>query len=330
MMSTTNREKQNQSREQEFRTLLNALGGETVIESENLSAREPSRTPWAVMWLTWPATLIASVGGTLHAIKHHYSYSVAYPVFLITAIVVLVMLEFAFPADWRWQMTWQSFGRDLKYLLTGSVAIAAINGAYGWISIQLGTGHIGPLTNLPLYVSVPVTLLVVDFLQYWQHRWSHELSGPFGRFLWRTHVAHHLPDGVYVFMHVVSHPINLVIVRALVMIPPLYYLGVSAETVLLFNVINNLQGLVSHCNVDLRAGWFNYLFVGTELHRYHHSAAIEESKNYAATLSIIDIVFGTFQYHPGRLPARLGVEQQEAYPKSNEFWRVMRLPFVGN
>src|SRR5207247_10960014 len=87
------------------------------------------------------------------------------------------------------------------------------------------------------------------------------------------------------------------------------------------------QALISHCNVDIRAGWFNYLLVGTELHRFHHSANLSESKNYAVTLSFLDVVFGTFYYRPGSLPERLGVVDPSAYPNSEEFWKVMKLPF---
>jgi sterol desaturase/sphingolipid hydroxylase (fatty acid hydroxylase superfamily) len=117
-------------------------------------------------------------------------------------------------------------------------------------------------------------------------------------------------------------------VRGFVNLPcPLSARGES-ETVLIANLIVTLQGLVSHLNLDLRAGWFNYLFVGTELHRYHHSARLDESKNYAATLSILDLAFGTFYYRLGRLPERLGVEDPGAYPDSNELWKVMKLPFI--
>jgi sterol desaturase/sphingolipid hydroxylase (fatty acid hydroxylase superfamily) len=128
-------------------------------------------------------------------------------------------------------------------------------------------------------------------------------------------------------MHPASHPINGFIVRALVTLLPLYYLGASPETVLLFTTIVTFQALISHCNVDIRAGRFNYLFVGPELHRFHHSANLSESKNYAVTLSFLDVIFGTFYYRPGSLPERLGVVDPSAYPKSNEFWKVMRLPF---
>ena len=68
--------------------------------------------------------------------------------------------------------------------------------------------------------------------------------------------------------------------------------------------------------------------VGTELHRYHHSPSLSESNNYAATLAILDVLFGTFYYRPGRVPERLRVFEPDAYPDSNEFWRVMKLPFV--
>ncbi len=57
-------------------------------------------------------------------------------------------------------------------------------------------------------------------------------------------------------------------------------------------------------------------------------ANLAESKNYAATLSILDLAFGTFHYRPGRVPERLGVLDQAAYPNSNELWKVMKLPFV--
>ncbi len=283
--------------------------------------------PWIVTWLTWPILFVAGVGGALLSIMLGWNYSTFYPTFLLLTVAVLMALEFAFPLREQWRMTWRSFRRDLKYFAAGSITIAAVNAVFALASIRLTNNNPGPLTEWPLYAGVPAALLAVDFLQYWQHRWSHELGGRLGRFLWRIHVAHHLPDRVYVLMHPAGHPINGLIVRGVATLLPLYYLGASAETVLLVNVVITLQGLVAHCNVDLRAGWFNYVFVGTELHRFHHRADVAESKNYAVALSLLDIAFGTFRYNPGRLPARLGVVDQAAYPGSNEFWKVMRLPF---
>ena len=130
-------------------------------------------------------------------------------------------------------------------------------------------------------------------------------------------------------MHPAGHPINTFIVRGLVTILPLYLLGASAETVVLANLVIGIQGLFSHTNLDLRAGWFNYVFIGTELHRYHHSADMEESGNYAVALSLIDILFGTFVYKPGQVPERLGIYEPSAYPRSGQVVRIMLLPFAG-
>jgi len=284
--------------------------------------------PWAVAWFTWPALFVANVGVSLHAIAVQWDYSTVLTSLLLVNVAVLIALESAFPADRKWSMSWRSVLRDLKYFGVSGVTIAATNALFGLASIRLNAGHEGPITDWPLWASVPAALLVVDFLNYWQHRWSHELKGKLGNLLWRTHAAHQLPQQVYVLMHVAGHPINIFIVRGFVNLLPLYLLGASPETVLVANVIVTLQGLMSHLNLDLRGGWFNYVFVGTELHRYHHSARLDESKNYAATLSFLDLAFGTFVYRPGRLPERLGVEDPSAYPDSNELWKVMKLPFV--
>jgi sterol desaturase/sphingolipid hydroxylase (fatty acid hydroxylase superfamily) len=287
-----------------------------------------SNVPWAVAWVTWPLMFVANVGTGLHAIAVQWDYSTVLTSLLLTNALVLIALESAFPAERKWQMSWRSVVRDLKYFGVSGVTIAATNALFGLASIRLNAGHEGPITEWPLWVSVPAAILVVDLLNYWQHRWSHELKGRLGAFLWRTHAAHHLPNQVYVLMHVAGHPINIFVVRGFVNLLPLYLLGASPETVLIASLIITLQGLVSHLNLDLRAGWLNTVFVGTELHRYHHSARLSESKNYAATLSIIDLAFGTFYYRPGSLPERLGVLDPGAYPDSNELWEVMKLPFV--
>jgi len=283
--------------------------------------------PWVVTWLTWPILFAFNVGLALLEISWRGNYSSVLTALLITDVVVLVSLEFLFPLRRQWKMTWRSFFRDLKYIIAGGATFAVIDGLFGLAAIRLNAGRVGPITDWPLYLSVPTAMLIVEFLNYWQHRWSHELNRSLGRFLWRSHAAHHLPEQVYVLMHPAFHPINVFIVRGLVTLLPLYYLGATPETVLLFSTIVSLQTVISHCNVDIRVGWFNYLFVGTELHRFHHSASLTESKNYAVTLSFIDIIFGTFYYRPATVPERLGVVDPGAYPHSNEFWKVMELPF---
>jgi len=288
---------------------------------------QPTQPPRLIQWLTWPTMLIGTLVAVLHAdALGLHMVTVSSAAIGLTAIV-LILMEFIWPAERKWAMSWRSFLRDIQFFAVNGTTIFSTNALFSWIGVEVGKGHGGPLTGLPLYLSVPIAIFVVDFFQYWQHRISHEAPGPLGRFLWRAHAAHHLPEQVYVLMHPAGHPINTFIVRGLVTILPLYLLGCTAETIVLANLVIGMQGLFSHTNVDLRAGWFNYIFVGTELHRYHHSADMKEAGNHAAALSLLDVLFGTLVYRPAQLPERIGVYEPASYPRSGQVWKIMLLPF---
>ncbi len=92
-------------------------------------------------------------------------------------------------------MTRLSFRRDCKFIVLSILTFPAINSLFASIAIKAGTGHVGPLTYWPLWLAVPVALIVVEFFQYWQHRLSHELQGRFGGLLWRIH-AGQFPDRI--------------------------------------------------------------------------------------------------------------------------------------
>jgi sterol desaturase/sphingolipid hydroxylase (fatty acid hydroxylase superfamily) len=282
-----------------------------------------------VAWLTWPLLFSINIATVTHAVMKQWDLNLTLGALTVSAIALLVALETLYPLDGRWRMTWRSFlGRDLKYLLAGGATGALTNLAFGALGLKLGAGHTGPFSHWPLWLAAPTAILAFDFLQYWQHRWSHEANSRLKRWLWATHAAHHLPEQVYVFMHPAAHPLNFILIQGLIRTPLFYFLGVSPAALCAASAIIGLQGLVSHCNVDLRAGWFNYVFSGTELHRFHHSADVSEAQNYAVAVSFLDLVFGTLVYRPEQLPERLGVAEPGRYPRSEEFWRVLRFPFA--
>ena len=241
-------------------------------------------------------------------------------------LVLLFLVEWLRPLRKEWAMTWRSFARDLKYAVVLGGGGYLVKFAAGWLSIGVASNSNGALSTWPLVVRLIVLALAYEFVQYWLHRTSHEGRGTIGRFLWRTHVQHHLPKRVYLLMHVVSHPINFALVM-MVNIGVVYALGVGGAAVFLFQVILGLQGLVSHFNVEIKAGPLNYFLVGTELHRIHHSADLEDRGNYGVLTPFWDLVFGTFRYHPDRPPSALGVGDPQNYPSSNRLLATLMLPF---
>lgn len=248
-----------------------------------------------------------------------------YPAYLLALISIMVAFERIAPMRPEWNMTKASFfTRDLPMLTVNGASIAATTYAVTWLASH---SYWLPAfkSMLPWQAEAVFALLLSDFLWYWVHRYSHEGKGWLGRWLWKTHAIHHLPGALYVFMHAVGHPINSAYVRVILMLPAILF-GFSPEAVFAASAFNGFQGLVSHFNVDSRAGWFNRLFVGTELHRVHHSANPDEARNYGATVSIWDQLFGTFRL-PGTAPQQLGVDDRAHYPADRQWGKLLAWPF---
>lgn len=250
-----------------------------------------------------------------------------YGYYLIGMIVTMVLIEAHHPAREKWRMTRTSFfRRDLPFFAIGATTLAVADFAAGYIVIQHSIAHPSALATLPLLPAFVLALLAKDLLWYGYHRAAHQLEGWLGNRLWTVHVAHHLPQQVYVLMHAVGHPVDTILARSLAALP-LYFLGFSPEVVFLVSLLVSFQGLVSHFNVDIRVGWLNYFLVGTELHRFHHSADRVQAQNFGAVITLWDHLFGTFYYRPDALPDRLGVEQPDDYPDDRAIAEILVLPF---
>lgn len=242
-------------------------------------------------------------------------------------LVFYLVIEIMLPYQKRWAMTWASLWVDLRYVAFNGISVTAISAALGLATITIAGTHAGPASNWSIAAQLIAALLIFEAINYSLHRAMHELRGPVGRFLWRTHAAHHMPPRLYLLMHAVFHPLNAVIIQAGAIILPIWLMGYSPQAAAMFLMVNGMHGLISHFNVDVRAGWMNYIFVGTELHRYHHSAVVTDAGNFGATLSIFDVLFGTFVYRPGVPPRDLGVDPASGLPAYERFGAVLALPF---
>lgn len=296
--------------------------------NRNLHHRNLHRGMGRVLrYAAYPVLLSATIAFLWFALADPTRPGRYYGAWLGGLIVVMVALETLHPLRREWKMTWRTLlRRDVPFLLLGAATLSGVNYLLNLFAQHFHASHSNFLGDWPLLPGVLLALYGTDFLWYWVHRLSHEGRGPIGRWLWKIHAAHHLPEQVYVFMHAVGHPINVLEVR-LILAVPLILLGLSPEVVFVYTVINSLQGMVSHFNIDSRVGPLNYLLMGTELHRFHHSADSKEAKNYAAVVTLWDQLFGTFYYRPGATPQRLGVERPQEYPASENVWRILALPF---
>ncbi len=305
--------------------MIECKSSDAKLAMPNAPAIAVNRPPWSV-YLFYPVALVSTLAFIHADVQGHLGpLGKAYPLYLFVLISAMLALERIVPMLRDWGMTMKSFfRRDLPMLLINGATIAATTHGVTWLAQR----HSGlPLCKsaLPWQAEAICALLLSDLLWYWVHRCSHEGKGWLGRWLWRTHAIHHLPSEVYVFMHPVGHPINSAYVRVILMLPAVL-LGFSPQAIFAASVFNGLQGLVSHFNVDSRVGCLNRLLIGTELHRLHHSAKMEEAKNFAATFSIWDQLFGTYCL-PSAAPEKLGVVDREHYPADHQWLSLLAMPF---
>lgn len=283
----------------------------------------------AVRYGLYPVLATFTLGYLVFELRHPVQeLGRYYGAYLAILVGTMVLVEALVPMRREWRMTAASLlRRDLPYLLITATTLAVAGYGASRVIAALGLAPGTLHADLPIVPAVALILVIPEFFWYWTHRWMHEARGRLGRRLWQVHLPHHMPQQLYVLMHVVAHPLNTLVVR-LILTAPLFLLGFSAQAMFAASAIIGLQGVVSHFNVDLRAGWLNYLLVGNELHRYHHSADMAEAKNFGNVVPLWDILFGTFVYRPGIAPRALGLANPADYPPEREILRVLGLPLA--
>lgn len=159
----------------------------------------------------------------------------------------------------------------------------------------------GPLAELPLWAQAALVFFLTDFMLYWLHRWFH------GRAMWRFHAVHHSSSQVDWLSTYRFHPVNSWLSFALTDATMLI-LGFSPAAVALLAGFNMAYSAMVHANLSWTFGPFKYLFASPVFHRWHHTAQEEGmDKNFAPTLPLLDVIFGTFYMPEGKRPQRYGV-----------------------
>ncbi|MGC4111593.1 MAG: sterol desaturase family protein [Nocardioides sp.] len=271
----------------------------------------------------YPALLAGTLAALVLTVRQGWSTDRVMGALAIATILVTFAVERLNPLRTEWQMTRDTLvHRDLPFIGLAVVVEQALQVAAQYVAIHLAPpGGSGLLGHLPLVAQAVFALVAADLLWYAYHRTAHTL-GP----LWRFHSVHHSPSQVYVLVHQVFHPLDLFVSRFVVTLLAMSFTGISPAAAFCAIAVVNLQQTVSHMNSDQRVGWLNYLLVGTETHRFHHSAV--DRGNYSSALPLWDQVFGTFVHKPREVPAQLGLDDPAAYPDPREFHRTLAWPLL--
>ncbi|MEM6638376.1 MAG: sterol desaturase family protein [Pseudomonadota bacterium] len=236
-------------------------------------------------------------------------FALANEVALRLSIFVGLVAALALFQWWRpRRATGQGARRTLTNIALGVVDTLALRVAFPVLAVELAwrwqaSGH--GLNGLPLWLALPLTLLLMDFAIYWQHRLMHTVPA-----LWRLHRTHHTDTHLDVTTAVRFHPLEILLSMGFKLALVLA-LGAPALGVLMFELILSACALFNHANIDL--GSFDRplrrVIVTPDMHRIHHSIRDRESHhNFGFALSVWDHWFGSHQSDPdgGHKAMRLG------------------------
>jgi len=270
----------------------------------------------------YPVLALITATGVALALARELNRDVVVAMLTVVTILIVFIVERRHPLRAQWQMTRAMLvERDLPFIGLGFVVEQVAQTAVTLVAARvIAPGGFGPVAALPLAGQVVLALIGFDLLWYGYHRAAHASSR-----LWRVHGVHHAPSQVYLLMHPVFHPLDLVVSRFAISLLVFRLTGITPAAAFVAIVVLNLQQTISHVNVDVRVGPLNYLLIGAETHRFHHSA--EDTGNFSSALALWDQVFGTFVYQPTRVPARLGLARPGDYPDTRRFHHTLAWPF---
>jgi sterol desaturase/sphingolipid hydroxylase (fatty acid hydroxylase superfamily) len=270
---------------------------------------------------TYPLLVALNAAGVWAVIAKHADRNAVLGLVTVLTVAILFAVERINPLLDGWKMTKESLlQRDLPFIgssvifeQVATLAVAAVAAA------TISANGFGLLGRLPIVAQTVFALPALDLLWYGYHRAAHTFDR-----MWRIHGAHHSPSQVYVLVHLVFHPVDLLVSRFVISLIVFRLSGIGPDAGFISVVLLGLQQTVSHVNSDVRLGWVNYLLVGPETHRFHHGAG--ERGNYGSVIALWDLVFGTFRYFPERVPERLGLIDPGGYPDPRRFHATLLWP----
>lgn len=223
----------------------------------------------------------------------------------IIGFVVFLPLEKLFQKN-KQSIFRKEYGQDAlfflgQYMIWNGLVTGVLVALHVWVQTL-------PLHTLqawvharPLWLQIPLAILLADFCIYWGHRLSHKID-----FLWRFHRVHHTAERLDWLAAYREHPLDNLYTRVIEN-TPLLILGFPLESVAGFFVFRGLWGLYIHSNVDLSVKYLKYFVGSPELHHWHHELKRSGECNFANVMPVMDLLFGTFYDPDDQQPRSYGI-----------------------
>lgn len=173
------------------------------------------------------------------------------------------------------------------------VIISAVTVADYGNANHLGLFH---RLTLPPELTFILSILILDFLIYFQHYLSHKVS-----ILWRLHSLHHSDPHFDWTTSLRFHPLEIFLSLGYKSFFILL-LGISADAIIIFAALLNSMAIFNHGNYKINLKFdslLRFFIVTPDMHRIHHSIInSEKHSNFGFNLSLWDRMFKTYVRDP--------------------------------
>ncbi len=248
----------------------------------------------------------------------------------VSLLSLFILLEIRWPRHPRLIPRSQRWPANFVLIIVNGVCVKLVFpistfGLAMWSSEQQW-GVLNQL-NFNTYLSIPLSILLLDFAIYWQHRLFHALP-----VLWRIHRMHHVDPDYDVSLGLRFHPIEILLSMA-IKLAIILLLGAPVMAVFLFEVILNGMAMFNHSNLKLPNkldGILRRFVVTPDMHRVHHSQRINEhNSNYGFNLSCWDRWFNSYIAQPklGHQQLRFGLSGWPDAKDNRQLKGLLSLPF---
>ncbi len=162
-----------------------------------------------------------------------------------------------------------------------------------------------------------VAAIAWDFMYYWFHRFSHEIS-----ILWAAHAVHHQSEDYN--LSTALRQTSTGFLFGWIFYLPLFLIGFPLEVLLVVNAINLIYQFWVHTQHIRRLGPLEAVLMTPSHHRVHHAQNERYiDRNYGGMLIIWDRLFGTYEPERDDEPVVFGVRKPLA--SWNPFWANLQV-----
>jgi sterol desaturase/sphingolipid hydroxylase (fatty acid hydroxylase superfamily) len=216
------------------------------------------------------------------------------------------------------------FTRILIPISLISFAVYCQTSALGLFNQDFFSPNLSQSSSVLIFI---VSLILFDFIIYWQHRMFHKIP-----LLWRLHKVHHSDKSFDVSTGIRFHPLEILLSIA-IKFSVVGIFGLTPESIIAFEVLLNALALFNHSNVKIPVTLDYYLrklVVTPDMHRVHHSQIPKETNsNFGFNISLWDRLFGSYQDHPrlGHENINIGLKDYIDSYEPNKLTKMLSMPF---